>query len=122
MTTEQARSIGADQPPRERESNGVPGCNYDLGETGKGFMVFVAVDSSETMQEFAAKRSSSVEMIDVAGYPTAEVGTTDINCMLSLDISDKGSLLINTVAREGPDSCEVSKKFAEAAVKNLPDA
>ncbi|MBB5152738.1 DUF3558 domain-containing protein [Saccharopolyspora phatthalungensis] len=119
----QAKQLGADQQPRERDSNGTPGCNYDLGTSGAGFMVFLAADKAETMQKFADARRSNVKMIDIGGYPAARVGTNKTNCLLSLDISDKGSLYVNTLVPSGtPNPCDLSMQFAEAALQNLPNA
>ncbi|SDZ39078.1 Protein of unknown function [Saccharopolyspora shandongensis] len=74
------------------------------------------------MQKFADARKSSVQMIDISGYPTAQVGNKT-NCLLALDVSDQGSLYVNTVAPSGnPNPCDLSKQFAEAALKNLPNA
>ncbi|MEU6261612.1 DUF3558 domain-containing protein [Saccharopolyspora shandongensis] len=123
VSESQAKELGADQQPRERESNGTPGCNYDLGTSGAGFMVFVAVDKTETMPQFADARRSSVQMIDIGGYPAAQVGTNKTNCLLSLDVSSQGSLYINTLVPSGNQNpCDLSKRFAEAALKNLPNA
>lgn len=62
-------------------------------------MVFVAVDKSVTMQKFAELRPST-QMTDIGGYPTGEIGD-DTSCLHSLDISDRGSLLINTLVSDG---------------------
>ncbi|GAA0515289.1 hypothetical protein GCM10011581_49100 [Saccharopolyspora subtropica] len=123
VTSDQARQLGADQSPRERESNGKPGCNYDLGRSGGGFMVFVAADKSQTMQKFADARKSSVQMIDISGYPTAQVAVDEASCILALDVSDEGSLYVNGLVPSGsPNPCDLSRQFAEAALTNLPDA
>lgn len=120
---DQAKQLGADQEPRAVESNGIPGCRYNMGASGGGFMVFVGVDKSKTMQQFADARKSSVEMTDISGYPTAQLGTNKTNCTLSLDVADKGSLFVNGLVSSGdPNPCELSKRFAEAALQNLPGA
>ncbi|WP_245761718.1 DUF3558 domain-containing protein [Saccharopolyspora shandongensis] len=122
VTEPQAKSLGADQPPETSDSNGKAGCDYLQGKSGGGFIVFVSADKSQTMQKFADARKSSVQMIDISGYPTAQVGNKT-NCLLALDVSDQGSLYVNTVAPSGnPNPCDLSKQFAEAALKNLPNA
>lgn len=84
-------------------------------------MVFVAVDKSVTMQKFAELRPST-QMTDIGGYPTGEIGD-DTSCLHSVDISDHGSLLINTLVSDGKNvPCELSRKFAEVAWQNIPNA
>ncbi|MEV0054190.1 DUF3558 domain-containing protein [Saccharopolyspora shandongensis] len=123
VSQDQAKQLGADQEPRERESNGKPGCNYDLGTSGGGFMVFVAADKKQTMQKFADSRKSSVEMTEVGGYPAAQVLVDKSSCLLALDVSDQGSLYVNGLVPSGSlNPCDLSKQFAEAAIKNLPNA
>lgn len=123
VTQDQARQLGADQQPRERTSNGTPGCSYDQGSSGGGFLVFVAADKQHTMQQFADARRSSAKPTDVGGYPAVQVGTNATNCLVSVDVADQGSLYINTVVPHGtPQPCELSMQFAQAAVQNLPNA
>ncbi|MDA3650187.1 DUF3558 domain-containing protein [Saccharopolyspora indica] len=123
ITGDQAKQLGADQEPRAVESSGVPGCRYNLGASGGGFMVFVGADKSQTMQQFADARKSSIEMTDISGYPTAQLGTNKTNCTLSVDVSDQGSLFVNALVSSGdPNPCDLSKRFAEAALQNLPGA
>lgn len=123
VSQDQAKSLGADQPPEPGDSNGKPGCDYLQGASGGGFMVFISADKSQTMQKFADARRSSAQMLDVGGYPAAQVGTNKTNCLLSLDVSDQGSLYINTLVPHGdPNPCELSKQFAQAAIQNLPNA
>lgn len=122
VTAEQATALGADQAPKVGESNGKPGCDYLQGEAGGGFMVFVAANKAETMQKFANARKSKVQMMDIGGYPTAQVGD-DKSCLLSVDVADQGSLYINTLVSNGQhDPCDLSKRFAETALQNLPNA
>lgn len=124
VTAEQAQSLGADQAPRPNEMHGTAGCSYQAGEAGSngGWSAFVSADKSQTLQDFTAGMDG-VENVDVAGYPAAQIGTNATNCILVLDVSDQGSLSIETLARTGtPNPCELSKKVAEAAVQNLPNA
>lgn len=120
VSQSQAQKLGADQVPKVRESNDKIGCDYLQGEAGGGFMVFVSADKSETMQKFADMRSSNVQMTEIGGYPTAQIGD-DTNCLLSLDVSDHGHLFLNTLVSDGEgDPCGLSRQFAELALQNLP--
>jgi hypothetical protein len=122
VTSAQAGSLGADQPPRPRDSNGKPGCDYDQGAASAGFAVFVAADTSQTMEKFASMRSQSAQHFDLSGYPAARVAVGTTNCLLAVDVSDQGSLYINTLVPSGnPNPCDLSQKFAQAAVQNLPN-
>ncbi|MFD0487146.1 DUF3558 domain-containing protein [Saccharopolyspora spinosporotrichia] len=121
VSADQARAIGADQAPEERESTGFLGCDYQLGKTAEGWLVFVSATDKETMQDFAEGASDGVPT-NVGGYPATQVGD-ERRCLLSVDVSDKGSLYINTVVSEAPvEPCGLSKQFADAALKNLPNA
>lgn len=121
VTFDQAKHLGADQEPEPGESNGKPGCDYLQGEAGGGFMIFVAADRSETMQKFAEKRSRA-RIVDIGGYPTAEIGD-ETSCLHSVDVSDQGALFLNTLVSDGKNvPCELSRRFAEAALQNLPNA
>ncbi|MEV0696611.1 DUF3558 domain-containing protein [Saccharopolyspora sp. NPDC050389] len=118
-----AKSFGADQAAEPGESNGKKGCDYMKGVSGGGFIVFVSADKSQTMQKFADARKSKTQMIEVGGYPAAQVPVDQASCLLALDVSDQGSLYINTLVPSGsPNPCDLSKQFAEAALQNLPDA
>ncbi|MER5390960.1 DUF3558 domain-containing protein [Saccharopolyspora sp. NPDC002686] len=120
LSEAQAQELGADQAPRARESNGRPGCNYALGQAGTKFSVFVSVDKTETMKKLAAGKPGS-QPTEVAGYPAVEVGIKT-NCIVSLDISDQGQLFVNSSVSSGdPNPCDLAKRFAEAAVNNLPN-
>jgi hypothetical protein len=119
---DQATSLGADQPQEPTQSSGKTGCDHIKGEAGGGFMVFVSADKSETMQKFADARKSKVQMSDIAGYPAAEIGD-DRNCLLSVDVSDHGQLFFNTLVSDGQSvPCDLTKRFAEVALQNLPNA
>ncbi|KAA5832103.1 DUF3558 domain-containing protein [Saccharopolyspora hirsuta] len=119
----QVKELGADQAPRERESNGKPGCSYGRGTAGVDATVFVAVDKSSTMQKYAESATKEPEKSEIAGYPAVQVSLVETNCTLVLDVSDQGSLFVNTVVSSAdPNPCELSKRFAEAALQNLPNA
>ncbi|WP_233576123.1 DUF3558 domain-containing protein [Saccharopolyspora rhizosphaerae] len=124
VTAEQANALGADQAPRPNDLHGTAGCNYQAGEAGTngGWSAFVAADKSQTLQDFSAGMTD-VQNVEVAGYPAGQIGTNPTNCILVLDVSDEGSLLIETLSRTGtPNPCDISKQVAEAAVQNLPSA
>lgn len=124
VTAEQAKALGADQAPRPQELHGTAGCDYQAGEAGTsaGWTSFVAADKSQTLQDFSAGMTD-VQSVEVAGYPAGQIGTNATNCILVLDVSDEGSLLIETLSRTGtPNPCDLSKQVAEAAVQNLPSA
>lgn len=118
---DQATSLGADQPQKPTQSSGKTGCDNVKGEAGGGFMVFVSADKSETMQKFADARTD-VQVTDIGGYPAAQIGD-DTNCLLSLDVSDQGQLFFNTLVSDGQNNpCDLTKRFAEVALQNLPNA
>lgn len=123
VTQQQSQELGADQQPRQRESVGTSGCQYESGKASTGWAVFVAADTKETLADFKKERGTLADDVEISGYPAAQVDTTDTDCMVSVDVSDNGSLFVQTLSPQGnPAPCELSKKFAEAAVKNLPDA
>lgn len=119
----QWRAIGADQAPYTRSSNGVPGCEYQLGEAGgNGWSVFVGTDTSTTMAQFAAQRPGAQDS-SVSGYPVATAKINSESCILAADVADQGSLLVNVLTPTGqPDGCGLATKFAQAAIQNLPNA
>lgn len=123
VTEPQRQQLGADQPPRVRDVLGKQACHYQHGMAGAGgWAVAVAVDSTQTMGDFARQRGSLGTPLEIAGYPAVQVPTAK-NCLMSVDIADRGSLYLNTLSASGtPRPCELSKQFAEAALQNLPNA
>lgn len=120
--------LGLDQPPRPRQSNGKPGCQYQAGKAGSsgGWGAFVAADPSRTMQQFSQSATGPGREENVSGYPVHLVDSGP-GCLAAVDVSDSGSLFINTLVRPGPDrakfnACEQAKSVAEAAVQTLPNA
>lgn len=122
----QWRALGADQAPRARDSNGVPGCNFQKGLAGDtGWTAFVAANGARSYGEELERRTSPTASVDLGGYPaTTFQGTT--GCIVIADIADKGYLLVNAGKTSpddpGVDLCEQGKKFAEAAIQTLPNA
>ncbi|WP_190822903.1 DUF3558 domain-containing protein [Saccharopolyspora pogona] len=117
---------GADQAPRELESNGRMGCKYQKGKAGTpGWSVFVAVSGQTSYDAEVGKRVQPTKTADLGGYPGVEYqdGT---GCVLYADISDNGFLIANAgktgTADPGVDLCQQAEKFAQAAIQNLPDA
>lgn len=125
LTPDQLSALGFDQQPRARESQGVPGCQFEAGEPGSpGWGAFVAADQ-RTMQDFLAAGRGAVQG-DLGGYPTAQVDNGS-GCLLSIDVSDSGSLFVNAIVRPGADpevgsGCDAATRVAEAAIANLPNA
>jgi hypothetical protein len=125
VSEQQWRALGADQPPRARNSNGQDGCNYGKGKFGTtGWSIFVAAAGGTTFQQEAAQRGQPTKASIVAGYPVAEYSTGN-GCVLFADISDQGHLIANIINNStdnpGVDLCQQAEKFAQAAVQNLPN-
>lgn len=123
---DQSTALGADQAPRQRESNGTPGCTYQKGEAGTpGWSVFVAVAGDGTYQDEVAMREAPTSTAEVEGYPTSTYGDSD-GCVVLADVSDQGYLLSNVVNTgldaPGVDLCQKAEEFAKAAIQNLPNA
>lgn len=124
LTPEQQQALEANEPPRARESNGVPGCTFEDGgeSAADGWTAFVAVKADQTMQQFTEAQTNE-QPTDVAGYPAMQIGTNNRNCMVSVDVSDQGSVFVNGLSRnEAVNGCDITKKVAEAVVQNLPNA
>ncbi|MEV4729039.1 DUF3558 domain-containing protein [Saccharopolyspora sp. NPDC049426] len=120
----QQQSLGVTLPPAPNESNGTPGCNYVSGQGGsdQGWNVFVAVTTTETMKDFT-ESTADVVPTEVAGYPAAQSGNEGRNCMVSVDVSDQGSVFVNAISRvQSVNACDVGKQIAGAVVQNLPNA
>lgn len=122
VAEEQWRFLGADQPPQQLESNGKQGCKYQSGAAGTtaGWIMFIAVDPNRTMQEYADSADDATSS-NINGYPAVQVDNGS-GCLTTVDVSDKGSLFINNISRADEKACELSKKFAKAALENLPNA
>ncbi|MGJ7906526.1 DUF3558 domain-containing protein [Actinopolyspora sp. H202] len=124
ITKQQATKLGVNQPLESKNLSDKKGCDYKKGKSGSdgGWAMFVAADPSRTAQEFASKRPSG-ESTEIAGYPAYEL-EKQYGCMVAVDVTDSGSLFVNGVTRlqTKSDACSVANKFAEAAIKNLPDA
>ncbi|MGW5647162.1 DUF3558 domain-containing protein [Saccharopolyspora sp. NPDC003752] len=126
VTESQWNSLGADQEPRERTSNELPGCQYQKGKAGTaGWGVFVAVSGKGSFDEEVGKRRDPNKTADLGGYPVVAYQEST-GCVLYANISDKG-FLISNIAKTGTvdpgiDMCQQAEKFAEAAIQNLPNA
>ncbi|GAA4848384.1 hypothetical protein GCM10025787_33830 [Saccharopolyspora rosea] len=126
VTEEQWRELGADKAPRERTSNGKPGCQYQKGDAGaQGWGVFVAVSDQTSFEEQVQKRSAPTKTTDLGGYPAAEY-QSKLGCVLFAGVSDRGFVISNALststADPGVDMCQQAEKFAQAAIQNLPNA
>lgn len=124
VTPEQQQALGVNNPPRARDSNGLPGCEFISGEAGttSGFNAFVAVTTAENFPQFMQKKPTA-EPITVGGYPAAKAAATNRNCSVSVDVSDQGSLMVYGLSRDtAVNGCDAMQKVAEAVVQNLPNA
>ncbi|SDP29649.1 Protein of unknown function [Actinopolyspora xinjiangensis] len=124
ITQQQATKLGVNQPLERKELNSKQGCDYKNGKSGAdgGWAMFVAADPSRTAQEFASKRPSG-ESTKIAGYPAYEL-EKQYGCLIAVDVANSGSLFVNGSIRlqTRPEACSVTTEFAEAALKNLPEA
>ncbi|MBQ0926545.1 DUF3558 domain-containing protein [Saccharopolyspora endophytica] len=124
LPQDQHQALGITMPPQPRESNGKPGCTYVSGQAGsdQGWNAFVTVTTTETMQGFT-ETTANVVPAEVAGYPAAQSGNEGRNCMVSVDVSDQGSVFVNAISRvQNVNACDVGKQIAGAVVQNLPNA
>ncbi|NYH80550.1 hypothetical protein FHR84_003916 [Actinopolyspora biskrensis] len=126
ITEQKASKLGVDQPPEESSSKGRTGCHYRKGEPGtrSGWAVFVGLDPDTTTKKFASKRSGDIQSID--GYPVFQT-KKPYGCVISADLSDKGSLFVNGAGRDLTNKannphCKFFSKFAKSAIENLPNA
>lgn len=122
----QWQSLGADQKPRQRDSNGRTGCQYQKGEAGRpGWAAFIAVTGERSYDEELQRRVDPTGTADLGGYPATEYRTTG-GCLLVVNVSDKGFLLVNAgpTGPEDPglDLCQQAQQFGQAAIQNLPNA
>ncbi|WP_461153944.1 DUF3558 domain-containing protein [Saccharopolyspora tripterygii] len=126
VTEEQWKSLGTDQKPRQRDSNGRTGCQYQKGEAGApGWGAFVAVSGERSYDEEIQRRVEPTGTADLGGYPATEYRTSG-GCLLVANISDKGFLLVNSVPTgaqdPGVDLCQQVRQFGQTAIQNLPNA
>lgn len=126
VPAQEARQLGADQPPIPADANGQPGCRYRAGMAGSGgWAVNVAPDATKTMAQFQQNYRSQAKPTTIDGYPAVVVQPVPQNCYIALDVSDHGLLLTGGQARPGgqpADPCQKATEFAQAALKNLPNA
>ncbi|WP_157734706.1 DUF3558 family protein [Actinopolyspora erythraea] len=125
ITRQQATELGVNQPLENANSNGKEGCRYQKGNPGteSGWYVFVAADTKRTAQEFSS-RSPGGQITNIAGYHAYQVDDGGA-CMIAVDVSNQGSIFINGITRLQENrtaACPISTEFAEAAIKNLPEA
>jgi hypothetical protein len=128
VTQQQWQTLGADQTPRARVSNGQSGCNYGKGQAGTSgsWSIFVAASPGTTFQQEAGQRATPTHSGQLdGGYPFADYSLVT-GCVLFADVSDQGHLIAN-IGRNSPDSpgfdlCQQAEKFAQAAIQNLPNA
>lgn len=127
LAEQQQQELGISNPPRERDSNGTPGCQYQSGELGHpGWSGFVGVSGNSTFDKQVKKQASATpEKSEIAGYPVAKVRLST-GCVLYADISDKGFLISNLAQNSATDApvdlCQQAEKVTEAALQNVPNA
>ncbi|GAA2345301.1 hypothetical protein GCM10009854_22610 [Saccharopolyspora halophila] len=126
VSEQQWRELGAVLPPRERVSNGNPGCQYQASEAGTtGWGVFVAVANDGSYSDQLAMNEAPTTTVEVDGYPTA-VFKESSGCIIYSDVADQGYLLVNVLQTSpddpGVDLCQKGQDFAKAAIQNLPNA
>ena len=127
LVEDQWRGIGADQPPRPREVNGTPGCEYQKSSTAEpgepGWSAFVAVSGDVSYKAELKRRGEPTGSSDIRGYP-GKTFRNGLDCSLIADISDRGFLLVNST-KAGPegnvDPCVLAEQVGGMAVMNLPD-
>lgn len=129
LKPEQLKQLGLDQAPRpfDMTGQGVPGCRYQsakpVGEGGSA--VNVGLNPNQTTAQFQASAPGRKKQLTVAGYPAVDSVPVRINCIVSVDVSDRGSLTaVSQVSPGGQmaDPCQIANQAAEAAVQNLPNA
>ncbi|MFC7343773.1 DUF3558 domain-containing protein [Saccharopolyspora griseoalba] len=126
VSEQQWRQLGAVLPPRERVSNGNPGCQYQASEAGTtGWGVFVAAADDGTYSDQLAMNEEPTATADIDGYPTA-IFKESSGCIIYSDVADQGYLLVNILQTSpddpGVDLCQKGQDFAKAAIQNLPNA
>ncbi|WP_175529897.1 DUF3558 family protein [Actinopolyspora lacussalsi] len=125
VTKQQQHDLNINQKPEETNLSGIQGCKYQKGDSGAkgGWFVFVATNPNKTAEEFAQKRPRG-QVTNIAGYPAYKIEKFP-NCQISVNIANSGSLYVNGGSRiqeNRPDPCPIFTEFAEAAIKNLPNA
>ncbi|SFD98609.1 Protein of unknown function [Actinopolyspora alba] len=126
VTKQQATKLGVDQPLREDKSAGNSGCYYKKGEAGSdsGWGAFIAPDFERTISE-AIETHPGGEKTEIRDYPAYAANVSGIGCYIAVDVAEDGFLLVNGQVRPAenrPDPCPIFTEFAEAAIKNLPNA
>ncbi len=127
LTQQQQQELGISNPPRERDSNGTPGCQYQSGELGHpGWSGFVGVSGHSTFDKQVKKQASAnPEKAEVAGYPVAKVRLST-GCVLYADTADNGFLIANLAQNSATDApvdlCQQAEKVTGAALQNVPNA
>ncbi|SDP93380.1 Protein of unknown function [Actinopolyspora xinjiangensis] len=121
------RALGANQPPESRDSNGNRVCQYQKGKAGEAgsWSVSLGKNRARGLNE-SIQAHPDGEEVSVAGYP-AYKSETSVGCLYYVDVSEEASLLVSgvsSISDDGtiPTKCGLFKKFAAAAVENLPDA
>ncbi|GAB3557226.1 hypothetical protein J2S53_003463 [Actinopolyspora lacussalsi] len=120
------RALGADQEPEPNDGNGNHLCEYQKGKAGEtgSWSVSLGKNQARGLHE-SIQAHPDGEEVSVAGYP-AYKSETSVGCLYYVDVSDEASLLVSGVSSIGedgsiPTKCDLFKKFATAAVENLPD-
>lgn len=119
------RELGVSQPPRERDVNRMPGCEYRGSSAGeREWSAFVALNGDVSYKAELNRRPEPTGLADLQGYPgkTFRNGT---ECTLIADISDRGFLMVNgSVAGPDdrrPDACVIAEQVGGLTVRYLPD-
>ncbi|WP_017972842.1 DUF3558 family protein [Actinopolyspora halophila] len=119
------RALGANQPPEPRDSNGNSVCQYQKGDAGGAWAVDLGAERQRDLAEITMTHQGGEELT-IAGYP-AYKSETSAGCLYYVDVSDEAPLLVSgtsSITDDGsiPTKCGLFKKFAAAAVENLPNA
>ncbi|ASU77147.1 DUF3558 domain-containing protein [Actinopolyspora erythraea] len=121
------RALGANQPPESRDSNGNRVCQYQKGKAGEAgsWSVSLGKNRARGLNE-SIQAHPEGEPLTIAGYP-AYKSETSVGCLYYVDVSDEASLVVSgvsSISDDGtiPTKCGLFKKFAAAAVENLPNA
>ncbi|MEV4729035.1 DUF3558 family protein [Saccharopolyspora sp. NPDC049426] len=124
VAEDQWRGVGVDQPPRQSDWNGTPGCEYQLSGDA-GWSVFVGVSGERSYKAEVNRRAEPTGGADLKGYP-GKTFRNGADCTLIADISDLGFLVANGKTagsdEDGVDPCVLAEQFGGMAVMNLPDA
>lgn len=121
------RALGADQPPTPNDANGNHLCEYQKGKAGEDGSWSVSLGKNRTRSlNDSVQAHPDGEEVTIAGYP-AYKSETSVGCLYYVDVSDEASLVatgVSNISEDGsiPTKCGLFKKFAAAAVENLPAA